>query len=667
MRPSQHASWIGFAMSHHLLNDFETANSILETFRSSQTVENFDYKHSEFLLYQNQVIAESGDYEKALKHLDKHQSQILDKTSMKELMGDLCLKLERFDTAMEIFMELIRRNPDNGTYFKNYIQAKQLTSDEDIINFYKDMSNDFPSSLCVRRLPLDVAKGEVFEELVSDFLKRNLRKGVPPLFKNIRSLYKNESKAKIVEKLILEFCENLKSVGYFTKKDEESENVPVEPASALLWTYYFIAQHFDHQDDVAKALEYIDLAIEHTPTLIELFVMKGRIYKHAGDPQEAFKWLDEAQSLDTADRFINSKCAKYMLRANMIKEAEEMCGKFTREGVPAMENLNEMQCMWFQTECALAFKRMGQLGAALKKCHEIERHFDEIVEDQFDFHTYCLRKMTLRSYVELLRLENRLRDHPFYFRAARCAIEVYIKLFDEPLQSDSSKEEMDIENLSPAELKKLKNKQRKAQKKAELESAEAAKAEKKKEQFNKTRQHQNQDSGDPEAPQLDELIPEKLERPEDPLGKAIDFLKPLQMLSQGLIETHLLTFEIFYRKNKLLIMLKALKCAHSIDSNDARLHGCIIRFIKLLSTSLPTLNETLKTVIDREMQGDLKFLQRKPSELNEEFLAANTSSADALISSAEVYFGDADKKKAFELLRTAVKLNSFKITVRLSN
>ena len=38
LRPSQHASWIGFAMSYHLLGDFETANSILDTFRQSQTL-----------------------------------------------------------------------------------------------------------------------------------------------------------------------------------------------------------------------------------------------------------------------------------------------------------------------------------------------------------------------------------------------------------------------------------------------------------------------------------------------------------------------------------------------------------------------------------------------------------------------------------------------------
>lgn len=38
LRPSQHASWIGFAMSYHLLGDFVTANSILDTFRQSQSM-----------------------------------------------------------------------------------------------------------------------------------------------------------------------------------------------------------------------------------------------------------------------------------------------------------------------------------------------------------------------------------------------------------------------------------------------------------------------------------------------------------------------------------------------------------------------------------------------------------------------------------------------------
>jgi len=35
--------------------------------------------------------------------------------------------------------------------------------------------------------------------------------------------------------------------------------------------------------------------------------------------------------------------------------------------------MDEMQCMWFQTEMALAFRRIGKLGNALQKLHEIEK------------------------------------------------------------------------------------------------------------------------------------------------------------------------------------------------------------------------------------------------------------------------------------------------------
>ncbi|KAJ8980901.1 hypothetical protein NQ317_011201 [Molorchus minor] len=50
--------------------------------------------------------------------------------------------------------------------------------------------------------------------------------------------------------------------------------------------------------------------------------------------------------------------------------------------------------------------------------------------------------MTLRSYVGLLRLEDVLRGHPFYFKAAKCAIEVYLHLFDEPLKDESAEQEL---------------------------------------------------------------------------------------------------------------------------------------------------------------------------------------------------------------------------------
>ena len=211
----------------------------------------------------------------------------------------------------------------------------------------------------------------------------------------------------------------------------------------------------------------------------------------------------------------------------------------------------------------------------------------------------------------------------------------------------------------------MRNKQRKAKKKAELENAQAAKAEKKKEQYNKSRQQQNQD-GDPEAPILDELIPEKLARPEDPLSRAIDFLKPLQLLSKGLIETHLLTFEIYYRKNKLLIMLQALKRAFEIDPNNATLHGCIIRFIKLLDKTLSGANEFVKIVIQHEIDKELPIIGKRSSIVNEEFVGKNKNSADAIIAGALVYYDDSadNKTKAIDTLMSCTQLTSFSLEVK---
>ncbi|VDK28693.1 unnamed protein product, partial [Anisakis simplex] len=104
-----------------------------------------------------------------------------------------------------------------------------------------------------------------------------------------------------------------------TKTGHLMNPLPESPTT-VLWLYYLLAQHYDRLGSIQQAHMYIDRAIQHTPTLIELFMVKAKIFKHAGDAREAARLMEQAQALDTADRYINSKCAKYMLRANMIKE-----------------------------------------------------------------------------------------------------------------------------------------------------------------------------------------------------------------------------------------------------------------------------------------------------------------------------------------------------------
>lgn len=66
--------------------------------------------------------------------------------------------------------------------------------------------------------------------------------------------------------------------------------------------------------------------------------------------------------------------------------------------------------------------RQGKMGKGLKKYLSVEKHYNDMVEDQFDFHTYCLRKMTLRAYIRMLRFQDHLHSHRFFSRAAGSAI-----------------------------------------------------------------------------------------------------------------------------------------------------------------------------------------------------------------------------------------------------
>merc|ERR1719509_105347 len=167
-----------------------------------------------------------------------------------------------------------------------------------------------------------------------------------------------------------------------------------------------------------------------------------------------------------------------------------------------------------------------------------------------------MRKMTLKAYVDLLRLENQLRSHKFYEKTATVAIKTYIRLYDRPLQDADDSNEKNAADMDPSELKKLKNKAKKAKAKAEREKAAAEQDKKRKELHNKNKKKNDEEL---DSPAKDELVPDKLARPEDPLEEAVRFLTPLLTLAAGNINTHLLAFEIYYRRGKPLLMLRAVR------------------------------------------------------------------------------------------------------------
>ncbi|KAH8059859.1 hypothetical protein JL720_13667 [Aureococcus anophagefferens] len=168
---------------------------------------------------------------------------------------------------------------------------------------------------------------------------------------------------------------------------------------------------------------------------------KSARLKRGGAVRAAAAEMVAAREMDLADRYINNKATKYLLRAGDVAEARKTAAMFTRpEAGDAEQHLNDMQASWYELEVGLALGRdarktfaasapagdvRAKAGLALKLLLAVEKHFADFIEDQFDFHTYCVRKMTLRAYVSVLRFEDGIRGHKFFRRAAKAAGDLY--------------------------------------------------------------------------------------------------------------------------------------------------------------------------------------------------------------------------------------------------
>ncbi|KAF2401347.1 N-terminal acetyltransferase catalytic subunit [Trichodelitschia bisporula] len=629
-RPALRQNWTALAVACHLAGDLSAAEHYLKTYEDTlkQPPPRTDMEHSEASLYRNVLIGEMGEVERALAHLKTISRNNLDRTAVMEMRADYLLRLDRKDEAEEAYRALIVRNNEYRLYYEKL--EKVLGLDRENPDDHAELAALYTSFLegnhrldAARRIPLDFLRGDEFKTAADKYLRRSLAKGVPSLFPNVKALYSDDFKRTTIQSLV---------EGYTSETQADGEDMPQhtngDASSKFVQSrLYFLAQHYNYfrSRNLKKATDFISQALEMDPKSPDYHMTKARILKHLGDVEQAAEVMSFARELDTKDRYINTKCAKYQLRNNDCESALKTMSLFTRnESVGgALGDLHDMQCMWYITEDGEANLRMDKLSLALKRFKCIYDIFDVWQEDQFDFHYFSIRKGQIRAYVDMMRWEDQLRSHPFFTRAALPAIKIYVMLHDNPDLSHGhlANGSIKLEGLDAAERKRALKKAKREQER--LEKAEAEKREAEKKQTKKTG---TGGDGEPKKEDPDPHGFQLLQTPA-PLDEAVKFLTPLLEFAPKNITAQNAGFEVFIRRNKPLLAVKCLRAAKSLDPEDPVVHEQLIRFRRSLdSTSASPIPDKVAQVL-KSVSQDLLPDSTSLTAFNDAFMAKHASSA----------------------------------------
>ncbi|OAA39132.1 Alpha-acetyltransferase 15, NatA [Metarhizium rileyi] len=605
-RPQLRQSWTALAIAQHLAGNFSEAENVLTTYEGTlkTTPSRTDIEHSEAVMYKNSLIAAQGDYDRALAHLNSACKHNLDRLAVMQNRADYLAKLGRNEEAAMAYRALLDRNPDHAIYYEKLVSALQIPNHDLKARkaLYDDYAEKFPRCDAAKRIPLDFLSGDEFYQAAEAYLTLMLNKGVPSTFANLKHLYSDPAKKFALASLAEKY---LQSESILSTSKDKGE------AAAL----YFLAQHYDYHlsRDLTKATSYIERAIEKDSKSVDFHMTKARILKHSGDIANATEMMDAARKLDLKDRYINSKAAKYQLRNNENDRALKTVGLFTRAdtvGGP-LADLLDMQCIWYLTEDGEAYARRGITGLALKRFHAVASIFDVWQEDQFDFHTFSLRKGQIRAYVEMIKWEDHVRDHPFYSRAALDAINVYVELADKTSTNGVNGTGSDGDYALA--MKKAAKRAKKDLQRLEREAAEK-----------QAKQDPNKSGQSGEAKKKDDdPLGLKLAGATDPLGEAMKFLSPLLQACPKSIDAQHAGFEIYIRRRKLIPALRCLYSALAIDRSNPKTKQQLATLESILSS-----NADLPQKVLEALTAEFKILQDEiPSLQSRNGIAIQTSSA----------------------------------------
>lgn len=163
-RPALRQNWSALAMAHHMAGSTAEAEGVLTTYEGTlkSTPSKSDLEHSEAVLYKNDLIAEQGDYERALTHLEEHAKNSLDRLTFLEKRAELLTKLGKKEEAAKAYRVLLERNPEHPEYYTLLENVLDVSEDDHKARkaLYDEYAEKSPRCDAAKRLPLNFLTGK---------------------------------------------------------------------------------------------------------------------------------------------------------------------------------------------------------------------------------------------------------------------------------------------------------------------------------------------------------------------------------------------------------------------------------------------------------------------------------------------------------------------------
>ncbi len=407
-KPGILTNWVSFAFGCALVKNYKSAISTLDSAENmGGNVLKKNEKH-EIRIFHAMLLSFDGKYEEAMNYLIHFKSEFIDKPLVYNMIVENAIKAKKYNIGLDYCIKALNINSDNVdlicAYFYMKINEKDFVAKtyNDLLNIPEDykylpkmleilseLKNKYPQNKILYNLELGFKQGEEFKKLFEEYFIKQVEKSIPSFYINVQFLYKLQSyKIKYIQEILDKYLENIQ------KNSKVSDNLDIPLHTS--WVYFYAAQHYLFLSELEKAFNYINLALDLTPSVVEFYMLAAKILKHSYMMDKCILAFDKARLLDVGDRYLNAKMSKIYIREGDITKTNETMKEFVGEPLTE-ENIKFSETLWYLNECGCCYlikKNILRSHYCFKNVVDI---FLNIIKDQVDFYNFCLRRYMLKD------------------------------------------------------------------------------------------------------------------------------------------------------------------------------------------------------------------------------------------------------------------------------